>query len=161
MDILSFINLIFLNAGSAVMFFSVFHLYIGNTLIGLFELWIVRKIFKIRLRWWLVILANYISMLFGFLFFASYFTEFVIGKSFFPGFDRPFTIFGFLFGMFFAFLASVIIEFPFFHFAFKENRNYIQTLKITIITNIYSYITMIAIYFLFIFFGNEILGLIF
>ena len=137
-----------LDAGSPLLWFNVFHLFIGNALIGLLEVWVVNRIWHIKLRWWLIIIANYVSMIAGMEMIAPYFTRHVLKKQFMPAFDAPSPVSVFLAGMLISYLVTIVVEYPFFYFATKGGRSYRESTKMTIVANAVSYLLMLAIYLL-------------
>ena len=59
-----FPTMAFANAGSPMMWFGMFHSLVLNAVIGVTESEIIRK-FKIPNRTWLIVVANYVSILIG------------------------------------------------------------------------------------------------
>src|SRR5438093_5795643 len=104
-----------------MMWFGMFHSHILNTIIGSAESEIVSR-FKIPNRMWLIILANYISMFIGLYYIAPHFST-ISGNYDFWGGDTnygDYKLKGFFAGMIAAYFATLVIELPFFYFAFKE-----------------------------------------
>lgn len=103
------------NAGSPMLLFGLLHLLALNAVIGIIESGIVSRM-KISNTTWVIILANYVSMFIGFYFIAPYFST-VSGNQDFWGVSTSFGDYelkGFIIGITSSFLATLIIEFPFF-----------------------------------------------
>ena len=141
---------LFANAGSPMLMFSFFHLILVNALIGYFESRILSRLsIDNKIGW--IIIANYISMFFGMYFIAPYFTELIGYEDFFGNntYYGYYNLNMFFIGMTISFIASLIIEFPFYYFGIsKTKRN--QTFKGLLIANVITNILMTSIYYLYI-----------
>ena len=131
------------NAGSTVMWFGVLHSLILNAVIGWTESAIIRK-FKIPNRTWLIIVANYISMFIGLFYIAPHFST-LYGDHEFWGSQMSYRK-GFLEGMFASFVATLIIEFPFFYLAVKDKLQRKQIFIPFLVANTLTNVIMIIIY---------------
>ena len=148
-------TLVFANAGSTLLWFGILHSFILNAFIGLAESAVVNK-YKMPNRTWLIIFANYISMFVGLYLIAPYFTT-IIGNYHFWNGDNSvgeYKTLGFIIGMVVSFLATLIIEFPFFYLAVKDKLQrkniFIPFLVANAITNI-----IMAIFYFWIFKAGE------
>ena len=138
---------VFANGGSPMLFFALFHLLILNAVIGIIESKIISK-FKIQNRCWLIIIANYVSMYVGILVLSQYSSGFIEKDSSIFDMTGAFSLAGFWFAMFIAYIATLIIEFPFAYFAVKEK---IMRKKVFIpffVANTITNICMTLLYFL-------------
>ena len=59
------------NTGSGMAFGGIIQLLIGNFIIGFVEAFFVRKVFKIAVSYWIIVLANYVSMIVGYAFMTA------------------------------------------------------------------------------------------
>ena len=139
----------FANAGSPMMWFGMFHSLLLNAFIGVTEGEIVRK-FKIPNSAWLIVVANYISMLIGLNYIAPHFSTISGNNDFWGGQTNygNYELKGFFAGMISSFCATLIIEFPFFYFAVKDK---LQRKKIFLpffVANLITNIAMTLIYYL-------------
>ncbi|GAB3195779.1 putative membrane protein [Pontibacter aydingkolensis] len=141
--------LVLLNAGSSMMMLGFYHLLFMNAVIGLVESGLLIK-FETANRTWLIILANYISMVAG-LFFVAPFTADWVGNSDFWSNNTNYGEYqmqGFFFGMFMAFLATILVELPFFFVAIREKYSWPKIIRLTVKVNGITYVIMLLIYFL-------------
>ncbi len=140
-------NVTLANAGSPMMWFGLLHLTFLNTLIGLFESVILDKL-NFRNRIWLIVVANYISMIIGLYFIAPEVSAIFGNHDFWGGKTRlgNYNLTGFLFGFIFSFIASLIIEYPFFRFSLKDKNQHKDIFKPLLISNSLSNVIMFVIY---------------
>ena len=138
----------FANAGSPMMWFGVFHLLILNAFIGLGESLTITK-FKIPNRTWLIIIGNYVSMFIGLYYIAPYFSTIAGNQDFWGGMTSygDYELQGFIVGMLTSFIATLIIEFPFFYLAVKNKWQRKQILVPFLVANVLTNIIMTIIYF--------------
>ena len=144
-------TLAFANAGSTMMLFGMFHLFILNAFIGLTESAIIRK-FKTPNRTWLIIVANYISMLIGLAYIAPHFSTVYGNRDFWAGQTNygNYELQGFVAGMFTSFVATLIIELPFFYLAVKDKLQRKQIYIPFLVANILTNVILTIIYFWFV-----------
>ncbi|GGG04464.1 hypothetical protein [Pontibacter amylolyticus] len=141
------LNLILLNAGSPMMWFGLFHLLIINAAIGVVESRLLIRL-KVENRTWLIVLANYVSMVAG-LFFIAPLTAEWLGNTDFWGNTTSYGNYqmqGFFFGMGMAFIATVILELPLFAVALREKQTLKKLSLITLKVNGITYILMLSVY---------------
>ena len=138
----------FANAGSPMMWFGILHSLILNALIGWTESAILAK-FKIPNRTWLIIIGNYVSMFVGLYFIAPHFSDTFGNRDFWGGQTNygNYQLQGFIAGMTASFIATLIIEFPFFYLAQKDRKQNNLLLKPYIIANATTNAIMFLIYF--------------
>jgi hypothetical protein len=129
------------NAGTALMWATIFHILIGNLIIGISEGLLLVKIFKTSKKRSIIllILANYTSAFIG------------LGLLNAFAYSVDITILNirnwFLIFIVLAFLATLIIEFIFYVFAFKKGeRNIKSIIKANLLINIISYTFLILYY---------------
>jgi hypothetical protein len=141
-------NAVLANAGSPMMWFGLLHLLILNAVIGLVESLILSK-HKIEHRTWMIVLANYVSMLIGLEFIAPYFSALAGNDDFWGGQTSygAYHLNGFLTGMVTALAATLIIEFPFFFFATKSTTNRSEIINPYLIANLSTNVAIFIIYF--------------
>lgn len=139
---------LYANAGSPMMWFSFLHLILINAIIGFVESKILLRLeISNKIGW--IIASNYVSMFFGMYFIAPYFTGLIGYEDFFGNQTNygSYNLYMFFIGMAIAFLATLIIEFPFYYLGIiKENRK--KIFKGLIIANLITYFAMTMIYFL-------------
>ncbi len=99
---------VYANAGTGFFFPAIVHILIGNIIIGLIEAFCVRTIFKIAVRYWIIILGNYVSSIVGYI------------VAFVGGTDDQISISTLPITLALLFIASVLIEWPFLVLAVKE-----------------------------------------
>jgi hypothetical protein len=137
------------NAGSPMMWVGMFHLVVGNALIGILESLLVKKVQKLNIQPWKIVLGNYISMFFGLFYIAPFFAVEAGNRDFWRATIavEEYKLGGFLVGMFFAYLATLFLEYPFFKWAINpENKS--KALPATLLSNSVSYFIMTGIYFI-------------
>ncbi|RZM30311.1 MAG: hypothetical protein EOO88_01090 [Pedobacter sp.] len=128
------------NAGSPVVWFGVFHLFIANAAIGFWESSILeKKGFPNRLA--IVIFANYVSMMVGYFLI----TPLVIHPRY--GRDPDTTDVSIAFVL--SFFATLLIEYPFFRLALRKKEQRSVVLGPFFQANITTNIVMLLIYLLF------------
>ncbi len=142
-------NFVLANAGSPMMWFGFLHLIWINALIGIYESKILTSKFNVINRKWIIILANYISMFIGLYFIAPHFSELGGNTDFWGGKTRlgEYELGGFLIGMGISFIATLIIEFPFYLLALKQKMKGWNLIKPFIFANITTNIIIFIIYF--------------
>ncbi len=136
------------NAGSPMMWFGMLHLVWINAIIGTYENRILNIKFGIANRKWLIILANYVSMFIGLYFIAPHFSAINGNVDFWGGNTRlgDYKLKGFLAGMFFSFIATLIIEFPFYLISLKTKLIGWNLFKPFLVINSISNLIMLMIY---------------
>lgn len=146
----------FANAGSPMIIFGMLHLLILNAIIGFAESGILRK-YHLENRTWLIVIANYVSMLIGFSYIAPYFSAITGNQDFWGGQTNygDYELKGFLVGVTTSYLATLIIEFPFFYFAIKEKSKRKNIYIPFLITNSITNLIMIILYFLIVNIGGH------
>jgi hypothetical protein len=130
------------NAGSPVIWLSLFHLTIANAIIGYIESEILLK-YKIDNKILRVIVANYISMFVGYFLIAPLFLH--------PKFGRDILSVesGEIFTAFFvSFIATLIIEYPLILRSLKDKSQKKILFKPFLIANIFTNVVMAVIYLL-------------
>ncbi|HUI93163.1 MAG TPA: hypothetical protein VLX68_13025 [Chitinivibrionales bacterium] len=147
--VLSFLAIIFgavpahANAGTFMMWTGTFHLLFGNAIIGYFEAFLLWRIYQIAIDFGKatprLILANYTSMILGGLGLA------IAGAGLKYSLDNA--LFLLLSMILVSYLATVAIEWPFYHFSFdKSKRHKLTSLKASFIVNAVSYAILAVIY---------------
>lgn len=137
------------NAGTPLLWANAFHLLLGNIFIGIFEGWLISRLFKIRNKWLfpVMILANYFSFIAGMAGLA-WFNQ-TLAKS--PLFQPPVhylpTI---LISLGVAtYLASIILEWPFCWFIVRKSPRPIRTATLaSLVAQTTSYAILTPLYFL-------------
>jgi len=139
---------LYANAGSPMMLFSLLHLIQINAIIGFAESKILLRLgIKNKIGW--IIASNYVSMFFGMYFIAPYFTKLIGYDDFFGNQTRygSYNLNMFFIGMSVAFIASLIIEYPFYLLGIiKDKRR--EIFKGIVIANLITNIAMTMIYLL-------------
>lgn len=148
-------NLVLANAGSPMMWFGFLHLVWINAVIGIYESKILTSKFDIQNKKWLIILANYISMFIGLYYIAPHFSGLTGNTDFWGGKTRlgEYKLGGFLIGMTISFIATLIIEFPFYLLSLKQKIKDWSIIKPFLYANFITNIIMFIIYFIIISFG--------
>lgn len=137
----------FANAGSPMMWFGIVHLLLLNAFIGMTESLIIAR-FKIPNRTWLIIVANYLSMLVGMYFIAPYFSglsgnmDFWGGKTVLGEYDMN----GFFSGMLASFAVTLLIEYLFFYLSVKDKSKRKELLLPYFIANLATNVLMFIMY---------------
>jgi len=147
--LLVFPTIAFANAGSPMMWFGIFHSLVLNGVIGVTESEIVSR-FKIPNRMWLIILANYVSMIVGLNYIAPKFSAVAHNIDFWGGNTNygDYRLKGFFIGMAASFVATLIIEFPFFYLAVMDKAKRKDIILPFVIANAITNIIMTFIYYL-------------
>ncbi|NLT51858.1 MAG: hypothetical protein GXX85_13180 [Ignavibacteria bacterium] len=132
------------NAGTALMWMPILQLMFGNLLIGLIEGFAVSLIYKTK--WYRSILimigGNYVSWLIG-NGLILLFQEFIIDVAF----QLKGVFVSWIISIVILYFLTVIIEFPFFNWIFKEeNRSRKRSWRLSLILNVITYTAMILIY---------------
>jgi hypothetical protein len=144
------------NAGSPMMWFGILHSLILNSLIGIYESHYLDKR-EISNRMWLIIIGNYFSMFFGLYFIAPYFSS-ISGNIDFWGGNTSYgnyELTGFIFGMLASFIATLILEFPFYYLSIKDKTKWKNGTWKFIETNTISNTVMFLIYFMIVVGGSK------
>ena len=139
----------FLNAGSAMMMFGLLHMILLNAFIGITESEIIKR-YHLENRTWLIILANYVSMFIGYSYIAPYFSTIAGNQDFWGGHTNygDYELKGFMAGMMSSYLATLLIELPFFYFSIKDKLNRKKVLIPFFVANSVTNAILIIIYFL-------------
>ena len=130
------------NAGSPVVWFSLFHLLIVNAIIGYVESEILLK-YKINNKVLRVVAANYISMFVGYFLITPLFLHPKYGRDILsvePG--EIFIVF------FVSFLVTLLIEYPLILWSLKDKSQKNIVLKPFIVVNMITNAVMASIYLL-------------
>ena len=131
---------------TAVLGFQFLHLTVGNLLIGIIETIYLQARFSVKVNMLLIIVANYISMFFGFLV-AYYLTDF-FGFDNFDGGSSNVNDYhvALILGILISFLVTLIIELPFYKWAIK-NSSWKVAFQKEIEPNILTNILVLIVYF--------------
>jgi hypothetical protein len=145
------------NVGSTMMWFGLLHLAIGNAIVGILESVLVKTVQKLNVAIWKIVLGNYVSMFFGLYVVAPIFAIEVGNRNFWDGATSfgDYQLRGFFVGMFFAYLSTLVIEYPFFRWAIPSKEKDLKVVKATLLSNSVSYIIMTGIYFLIVLPGSK------
>jgi hypothetical protein len=136
-------GIVLFDAGGPLLFIFGFHLIIGNFFIGLAEYYFVKKVFKIALNRFgllLIVAGNYLSLIAGL--YASLLFNFKDGRNTFQAMLGPLTI---------TLVVSIILEWAFFYFAIKKvapETKVLKTIYVTASAQVFSYSLMLAYYFI-------------
>lgn len=130
------------NAGSPLVWFNVFHLVVINAGIGLIESSILSR-YKLPNKAWLVILANYVSMAVGYYLILPH-----VAKPQYGGGQWDANTGQIMLGFALSFLATLIIEYPFFLASLKDKQQRKFLLKPFLVANIVTNAVMIGFYWL-------------
>ena len=135
-------RIVLFDEGGPILFIFGFHLLIGNFFIGLAEYYFVKKVYKIGLNGFglfLIIVANYVSLIIGFMLSGLLGTP--DGHNTFQTMVGPITI---------TLILSIGIEWIFFFYAIKKvepETSKKRTFTITATAQLFSYLLMLAYYF--------------
>jgi hypothetical protein len=130
------------NAGSPIIWFNVFHLLFMNAIIGYIESQILLS-YKLPNKPWIIITANYVSMMIGFYLIIPSLIKTQYGQDLWMGEG--------VFGAFvLSFLVTLVLEYPFFVFALKEKKQIRALFKPFLVANIVTNVAMTSLYYLFI-----------
>jgi len=149
-------TLVFANAGSPMMWFGILHLLIINAIIGIYESNYLAK-HRIPNRTWLIVLGNYFSMFIGMLFIAPVFASASGNYDFWGGNTSygNYEIGGFIMGMLFSYLATLLIEYPFFYYAVKQKEDQKKGFNQYVTANTITNGIMFVVYFLIVIGGSK------
>lgn len=149
-------TMMFANAGSPMMWFGILHSLILNAFIGWAESIIIGK-FRIPNRTWLIIIGNYVSMFIGLFYIAPFFSSITGNLDFWGGRTSygSYNLQGFIVGMATSFLATLVIEFPFFYLAVKNKLQRNQILIPFLAANILTNVIMTIVYFCIVYEGGH------
>ncbi|MDR0874083.1 MAG: hypothetical protein LBN27_11560 [Prevotellaceae bacterium] len=137
---------VFANAGSFMVWFGFLHLLYVNAAIGVVESLIIKR-YKLENKMWLIIIANYVSMIVGLVLIAPFFST-LAGNNDFWRMEHEYSLRGFFVGMFVAYIATLLIEFPFVYLSVKEKIMRKKVILPFIMANTITYTAMTLIYFL-------------
>lgn len=102
-------SVVLANAGSPLLFpVAVLHLVIGNIVIGVIEAFFVQATFKVRVRYGVIVLGNYVSMAVGLIVIGGFHVHIV------PAYDFDYISSVPIMLPIVLFAASVFVEWPFF-----------------------------------------------
>lgn len=144
------------NAGSPMMWFGILHCLVLNSVIGIYESNYLNKR-EVSNRMWLIIIGNYFSMFVGLLFIAPYFSSITGNIDFWGGNTRygDYELNGFVFGMVASFVATLILEFPFYYLSVKDKRKRKTGIWKFIEANAISNTVMFLVYFMIVVGGSK------
>ena len=134
----------FANAGTPLIWFNLIHLVLINAIIGYVESGILSR-FKIAHKVGLVLLANYISMIIGFYIIIPKLTKIFHGGDLYNGSFSELKL-----GFLISFLATLLIEYPFFLASLNDKKQKNAMLTPFLIANVFTNLAMITFYYLFI-----------
>jgi hypothetical protein len=144
--------MILLNSLTPITFVALYQLILGNLILGILESFLIKKIFKKKVNYLLIICANYVSAIAGFLI-STYFldpTKLNMIQSYENG-TFPKAMFAYT-GI--AFIVTLIVELPFYYLAIRQpdktRLSFIPLLKILIVVNFLSYIVTILTWLIFV-----------
>lgn len=136
------------NAGTPLMWFSMVHLVLINALIGLFEAWLIRRVFggTRKTAALFLIAANYVSAFLPFVLFGYF------ARDFRDWFDRVLTIEN-AFAVHVVALAAILLvtlllEFPFVYAALNQPRDLWRAWKANLLAQAVSFALLFVPYFL-------------
>jgi hypothetical protein len=149
-------TLVFANAGSPMMWFGLLHSLILNSLIGIYESRYLEKK-EISNRMWLIIIGNYFSMFIGLYYIAPYFSTITGNVDFWGGNTSygEYELNGFIFGMLASFIATLILELPFYLFSVKEKEKRKKGIWTYIEANTITNVVLFLIYFIIVVGGSK------
>ena len=149
-------TLVFANAGSPMMWFGLLHSLILNSLIGIYESRYLEKK-EISNRMWLIIIGNYFSMFIGLYYIAPYFSTISGNIDFWGGNTSygEYELNGFIFGMLASFIATLILELPFYLLSVKEKEKRKKGIWTYIEANTITNVVMFLIYFIIVVGGSK------
>ena len=130
------------NAGSPVVWFSLFHLIIANAIIGYIESEILLK-YKIGNKVLRVIAANYISMFVGYFLIAPLFLHPKFGRDILSVESGEIVT-----AFFVSFIATLVIEYPLILWSLKDKSQKKILFKPFLIANIITNVVIVSIYLL-------------
>ncbi|MFN0135954.1 MAG: hypothetical protein ACKVS9_07520 [Phycisphaerae bacterium] len=136
------------NAGTPLMWFSMVHLVLINALIGVFEAWLIRRIFggTRKTAALFLIAANYVSAFLPLVLFGYF------ARDARDWFDRAITIENALFvhfvGLAAILIVTLLLEFPFVYAAMNQPRDMWHTCKANFVAQAVSFALLFVPYFL-------------
>jgi len=106
---------------------------------------------------WLIIIGNYISMFIGLYYIAPYFSTITGNVDFWGGNTRygKYELNGFLFGMLASFIATLILELPFYLLSVKEKEKRKKGIWFYIEANTITNVVLFFIYFIMVVGGSK------
>jgi hypothetical protein len=135
---------VFANAGSPIIWFNIFHLLFINAIIGYVESEILSK-YKLPNKTWLVLIANYVSMIVGYFVIIPNLIKPQYGRDIWSENPNDLAL-----GFFISFVVTLLIEYPFFTASLKDKNQRKKLFKPFLVANVVTNISMISIYYLFI-----------
>ena len=149
-------TLVFANAGSPMMWFGLLHSLILNSLIGIYESRYLEKK-EISNRMWLIVIGNYFSMFIGLYYIAPYFSTISGNIDFWGGNTSygEYELNGFIFGMLASFIATLILELPFYLLSVKEKEKRKKGIWTYIEANTITNVVLFLIYFIIVVGGSK------
>ena len=135
------------NAGTPLLWAGMFHLLLGNALLGTVEAILLSRLFKVpeRMLALFLIPANYLSAWIGFLLISPSITSNLLGLTI----EALHSWFWILYSLviFALFVLTLILEYPFFWLALRQRKNaFKEALKATAIVNAISYAILFGCY---------------
>lgn len=144
------------NAGSPMMWFGMLHSLILNSVIGFFESSYLENR-EISNSMWIIIIGNYFSMFIGLWYIAPYFSSITGNGDFWGGRTRygDYELNGFIFGMLASFIATLLLEFPFFYLSVKDKMKRKKGTWVYLEANTRSNVIMFIIYLMIVASGSK------
>ena len=138
-------QLIFANAGTALMWVQIYHLIFGNLVLGLIEGVLLRFMFKADLKRAsiIMILSNYTSWIIGTIL-ISLLQNTLIDKTF----DLEYVYPAWIVSLILLYFLTVFIETGFIYWIFKKTIRFTRTILFSLAINTLTYIIMITFYLL-------------
>ncbi|WP_372936512.1 hypothetical protein [Mariniphaga sediminis] len=138
-------QLIFANAGTALMWVQIYHLIFGNLVLGLIEGVLLRFMFKADLKRAsiMMILSNYTSWIIGTIL-ISLLQNTLIDKTF----DLEYVYPAWIVSLILLYFLTVFVETGFIFWIFKKTVKFSRTILFSLAINTLTYIIMIAFYLL-------------
>ena len=121
-----------------------FHLLFINAIIGYVESEILLK-YQMPNKTWLVIIANYVSMIVGFYVIIPSLVKTQYGRDLWSGNSSDLA-----FGLLISFIATLVIEYPFFAAALRDKKQRKNLFNPFLVVNVVTNIAMTGVYYLFI-----------
>jgi len=140
--------IVLLDAGTPLLWAAGFQLILGNLFIGAIEWYFVKRFFYRNIGILLPIIANYFSMILGIAFIAPYVALNLAHTTDFYGWRGSYNLRGLALGMAAAFVASIVLEWPFYHLAIRRRYSvsYRKSLWVTFLAQVVSYMVLLLYY---------------
>jgi hypothetical protein len=145
-------EMILLNAITPITFVALYQLILGNLFLGVLESFLVNKLFKKKVSYLIIICANYVSAIAGFLI-SCYFldpSKLNMIRSYENGIFSK-AMFAYT-GI--AFIVTLFVELPFYYLGIrnpdKTRLSFMPLLKIVFVVNFLSYIVTILTWLIFV-----------